>query len=263
MNKNLDYIKENYLIQLKSLNEYKTNIYFSILISTIFSLVSYFALIVISKNFSDILPWGNNEILFFTFFGGFIALFFGAFWFSGNLRYYILSGSLNAFLTKPVNVFIQYFFTSSVFFVLLTSLIHLVFLMYVIFFIFDIVYLDRLFYCFILGFLSGIFAIFIYQFFDSLAFFIKESNFLFHIYVQPQYVFDRFPAVMFKNWIKILSFFYAGAYIQSYSTAYYFGYISFSEVLNMYFYLIVLIIVFLILVYLVWKIGLKRYEAFG
>lgn len=261
--RNWDYVKEALKIKVKSLIEYKVNVFSGFLMSIIYSLLFVLFFVVIGTKFNDLLGWTFNEYFFYIIIIGFNATFFGTFWFSQNLRYVLLTGHINLFLTKPINYFLQHFLDSSTLIFGSSSLIYLCALVYYILTVGIQITLYEFLCVFILMFLTGIFFVLVHRFFDALRFFYKAEDNVFMTTYRMFYAnFDRFPATIFEGKIGFLTYFCANAYYGAYLTEFVFGQIGYSEVYTMFIYLIGLIFVFGTFIYLLWHFGLKNYEGY-
>ena len=263
--KSLDYIKCQMILSFKSLREYKANFFLGIFSTIMFTLIGFVFVFAIETAFRDILDWSFKEYFFFIIIHGFTVLWSAMFWFDLNLDKHILSGSINAYLTKPINPFIQYLFSVSHIFLAAGELIYTPMLIYFLIF----VYID---YTFVIllklalfVFLNIIFYISVYRMLESIAFFFKNSKVFFKFYNSYSNTFDRYPAIIF-NQSKFLYFFVflsVNAYSGTFATE-----ILFNNISSQFYWLLIKILfslsmICIFILILNWKIGLKKYEGFG
>lgn len=261
MDKYFSYLKELLWIKILVNKEYKINIYSSLMISLFSSIILLIIITVVRNQFGDLLGWNYQESVFFVFYIQTFITFSIIFYINSILGLRLLSGRFNIYLTKPINVFYQYFLSTLVIEVFIDFIIFF-FISVGLFFYFDL-YNDRLFFLLIFTFCATILNILIYRFFDSLAFIMKDNIFLFSLYSDYNEVFERFPAHMFKNRLRIVSLFFTNSLIGGFSLNYYYGYLNFNYIFNLFILIIFWIILFIILIVILWHYGLKRYEAYG
>lgn len=176
MNRNIEFMREIILIKLKSIKEFKSNLYLSTVLSFFITSINIVFLSIFINIFPSILPWTYIEIIFFGLLGSIIAMIFGNFVYNSALSRYLLNGNIIHILLKPINTFQYYFFESSLFFVFLSVIIDsILFGLFLIFFV--EIDLFKLVISFILALIGGIFYIVFYRFLDSLGFFIKDNFF--------------------------------------------------------------------------------------
>ncbi|MFW5704406.1 MAG: ABC-2 family transporter protein [Nanoarchaeota archaeon] len=263
MNRNLSYFWEWFIIGLKSMNEYKINIYFGIFVNIVFSIL----LFVFYSLLKNILPvtfgWGTPEFLFNIFWGSFFAILGGTFWFGGRLSRFLLQGDMNPILTKPLNSFLQYVLSTSEVFIFISSS-HNIFFIIVIFFIYaKEIFFERLFFAILFAFFGSLFFFLANRFFDSIGFYFKDARNIHKAYHTANDTFVRFPVIIFKNWIYIIGFLAGTTYFSALPTHYLFGHMPTIDFVNIFFILIAIEIVLCFLIYLLWKIGIKKYEAYN
>jgi len=256
-------MKESFFMRMKVLREYKSNLYSGLLASTGFSLVLLLFFSTFSNQFSIILNWTYKDYLFAIIISQFTALLFGSLAYGLSLSRELLDGNLNVYLTKPISVFLQQLNNTFLEEVIIISPIYFFLLIIYLIFIYPEFSFVRLFISMIFICFAGILFITTMRMFDSFAFFIKHFD-LGHLYMQSFYeTFDIYPAIMFKNTLKLISFFFANAYYGARVTEYFMGRTDFDTLLMYLAFILVLIIVCIVVIFMNWKIGLKKYEAFG
>ena len=197
-------------------------------------------------------------MLFLEFF-----LFLAYPWFR-RLSDVLLSGNFNMFLLRPVNTFVHYMFSMAEIGTIIVAFVYLLLLLLYLIFLIPTFNLLLLVITFFFSFLGCIFYASFNCFADSLAFFIKQNNFIRSTHFKINNAFAQYPAVFFENTpIKTFGMFIATSYFSAYATNFYFGYISFEELKILFLILICMIFVLFSLSFLLWKSGLEKYEAFG
>lgn len=97
-----------------------------------------------------------------------------------------------------------------------------------------------------------------------LHFFLKEIRFFKYAYDYSNNFFNSYPITFFENSSIYNIFIILGnSFYGVFITEYYFGYISFTKLISLISIAFILTIIFTILGLILWKYGLKRYEAFG
>jgi len=247
-----------FLLSLKQIKEYKAN-FLSVLLfdSILFFSTMLFYIIFLGDVSSDILGWGFNEfVLLFCFglLGGKFTWMFNLFGFSGRL----LSGELNLYLVRPVNVF---------FMAATNKMSGANFVTSVFLFVFSMIWLlvrefEHLFLVVVLMVFGWVMYSTLYCFMDSISFFLKNNTFIAAPLKRVNYMLQFYTISFFENSsvVKVFALFPCVMY----------SYIPIEvargnlEVLNLY--LLPLILSFIgmsLSIYFMWKFGLKNYEAFG
>jgi len=231
--RNLDYFKEAIKIQIKSLNEYKLNMYSGMILAFIFTFSISIFLYVVYVNFNDFVNWGFNEYYFFVIFNALIIILFSTFSFGMNLSNTILSGDLNMYLVKPMSTLWQYLINGlSLFLVFNAFSYFLLFIGFIFFHLEQFNYL-RLIIVLIFGTFAGFAHVFILRMLDSISFFIKNNTTFFNFYYSFKGVYDRFPLGLFNKSITYkIGLFFPNVYAGFFSSQYFFGHISFLELLK-------------------------------
>lgn len=261
MNSNLQLTKEVFLIKLKSIKEYPTNMYLGLLISFTMVFTGLILSYVLYASFKDIVPWSFKEFIFYLFYILFIAHLLFSFYIRSNLAITLLSGQFNTYLVRPRKVFFQYFIMEAGIVGLLNTIPYFVILS-VFLFLYDFI-ISRLLITIIYTFISSILIILIYHFLNSLGFFIKNINNFKESLMSQSIFFNRFPAVHFIEKFPYLYLLFPQIYFGGFILNYLFGYATLTLVTQMLFKIIILEIVLVLGIYSVWHYGLKKYEAFG
>ena len=253
--KHINFVKEIYVQAFKQLKEYSVN-FWSVFV---FDIVLFFVYLlfysVILGISSEFLPWNFLDFILFYFSISLITkltYFFRIKYFSSKL----INGDLNVWRTKPINTFIAISMQNK------DSAIYTTFL-----YIFPLGYIfyigdnSNYFLAFLLLFFSLIYYIFFIAFFQSLAFFIKRNEVFVKTSNQLHYLNEQFTPKVFEKSLLVFLYFLPSAL---------FGYF-FIEFLNERFeeffkYNLGIGLSFLFFIfgtYILWKVGLKKYEAFG
>lgn len=254
--RNISFVIARFKLAFKENSEYKVNLYSAIAINMmmIFVALLFFSVYI---NFSGvILNWNYTDFILYSF----IVL-------AGSKTYHIfaikhfktqlLRGHLNNGLIRPVNVYIFH----SLFYLMGPVLIIFPFLILVIatmiiYYSYVNVILFVLFFLFTL-----IYCSFFYSFFSSLAFFIKENDFLVTLSINTNHTVEIYTPKMFQTLSTIFIYLFPSAL---------FGYVS-IEILkgttdllfSLVPYILASFLFLTISIYFIWKIGLKKYEAFN
>lgn len=255
MKNNLTFIIEKFKLALKENSEYKINLWsaFIINIVVIIILILFFS---IFKNLAgDILNWNSYDFLIYT-----LLILTGSkshFIFSiRRMKQLLLFGTLNQILSKPINPFI---------FASVNSLKGPVLIIFPILFISTLILIYFADYSNYLLFLSSFcFGFIIYSltisFLESFAFFIKENSFLNLFYQESNRSVRLYTPKLFESFSK-------GFYFFPYALVAYFPLQILKGEVDLFFellpYFFILFFVLIIAIYFIWKIGLKKYEAFG
>lgn len=242
-------------LALKENKEYKINLWNAFIINIIYVLVMSIFYISINPLLEGIISWSNQDFLLFLLLHLFMGKFLIIFSIKG-LRFFLLSGEFNVILNKPINTFFH----------ISTQFSGPVFLIFVTLFIITSIaiileYMKNVFLFLLFFVLSSVYLVIFFSFFNSFAFFIKNDSFMQEI---PRKINNRLkeftPNVFQKTSIYEYLFIFPSV----------FGSFILVEILKgkTYFfsYLYIVIISFFILsfgTYLLWKYGLKKYEAFG
>lgn len=255
------YLKERIIIGIKTSKEYKANFWVG-LISHLFFTLSLGIAIYIVINVVGLIDLTLLELIFLMLHAQTMAMFFGLFRWGNKLQKVLLAGDLNSYLTKPRNTFIKYFFDHIPYFAIpypaIDFLLLLLFSLY-----FGILDVSKYLIIVLLSIPGGIFFISIFRLFDSFAFFMKENKFLVRSYYVIERGYEQFPVIIFKEKLYTLGFFVGHSLYGIFPVLYYFDKISLNTILEVYFYVIPVTLLLLVGMIVSWKIGLKKYEAFG
>jgi ABC-type uncharacterized transport system permease subunit len=253
--KYFDFIKERIKIGLKEAFEYKLNTWSAILMNTVYVGVMMIFFLTLSPLLENVLSWKIKDYFLYLIIGLVMSKFLILFSLK-QLAKNILLGAFNTVLVKPINPFLFFstqfggavFVTLGIFFFLMIAFILLFYkisLTFIIYFIFSIFYIS-------------LFS----SFFSSTAFFMKENSMFINI---PRKLNNRVREFTPKSF-ETYSF---GSLLYLFPSAAT-GFILVEFLKGNFEYIpIILKIIFpsfLIMVmgiYLMWKIGLKKYEAFG
>lgn len=253
----MSYITTKFKISLKIALEYKTNMYAGLIVTTLFTILTTFVLFVINNNFNILTEWTRNEYLVYVTFLQGIGIFFGTLAFNNTLSRKLLSGHINNYLTKPLNIFKQYLMD--------TLLIETIFIGIIYIILIPIIAPKNL--NLLIGLtiaiLGGILEVIIMKMMDSFAFFMKSNRPLFKLVESGEVTFRQYPASMFKNNVKYITYLFPITFFASIPTQITFGKLTGNQIINITIILISLITITSIITYTNWHYGLKRYEAFG
>lgn len=253
--RNLNFAKEIYIQAFKQLKEYPVNFWSLLYFDIIISVVYLFFYVIMQDITFIFLNWTYFDFIVFYLS---ISLITKATYFfqirAFNLK--LLGGDLNVWRTKPINTFLATSLQNKDSGIYTTF----IFVPIILFFILWGDFQNYLLAFFILLF-SLLYYIVFLDFFESIAFIIKENNFLIRMSKDIHYLNEKYTPKVFENSFLFFLYFLPTAL---------FGYF-FIEVLNgrtgdffNYFIGILTTFLFFILgLYLLWKYGLKRYEAFG
>jgi len=262
-NRNLIFIVESFRIGLKAMREYKINLYFGLLTHFFFTSVTFLSLFVVVPNLTSF-DLNISQLFFLVIYGQCFAMFGALFRYGGaKLGSILLDGQMNVFLTKPINIFLQYLFFGNPYYVCILLIIDICLMLFSGFyfgFINDFfVFLSALF----VSFFGAIFYVLVHKFFESFTFFSKEISFIKQVYNNVERVFHQFPFLMFDNYLKFLGFFVGFSVYGIVPVLWIFGLLDLSIFIFYFLLMIFFIVVFSFSIFLLWHYGLKRYEAFG
>lgn len=186
------------------------------------------------------------------FFGSKVKWFFSL----QFLRNHLIAGDLNLYLTKPINIFLfenmRMISGVNIIFIPLSLLLFIGFVLYGNY--------NNILFAFLLLIIGSILEVIFINFIESTSFFMKDNRFLSNIGYKLIYTNEKFTPIAFE---KLTSLFY----LLSTSIYGYFVIEILNNRFNQFFYFLPWIIrVYFILAlftYFMWKIGLKKYEAFG
>jgi len=240
--------------------EYKVNVYSIILEGTIWFSVAFFLLSIFSDILTDIVDWQIYDYFVFFMLADFIGVF-GRFVAEKRLVYNLLTGKINFYLNKPMKPFFLYYFSdfnTGIFSGLLMS-----FIINLVLHIFYWGEYNFTFLFFFLIFLLILMEIFFIMFMDSFSFYAKSLNL--NKVLEPlkyglllRLPYDFLKNFRFSNLFFLFSFYFVGALLIPILKNQEASYIILYILLICSF-----IILFLTGTIINWKLGLRRYEAFG
>lgn len=258
--KSYEYLKENLIILIKTLSEYKANMYSSIFLGIFWFTTIFLALLPISSIAKDMISWNLEMFVAYFLLCDLIAV--SARFFS--IRYIfrmLIKGDFNFYLTKPINPIFSIFlsrFSPATFAGVIMSLI-----LNIIFFTTIATNIN-----FSLLFFALFFAIFIFEnitniFFESTNFLLRNNLFLMPYQIFKFSILLVIPYEFFKNfylnWVfAIFSFTYISQLLipNLYQ----------NQITNISFHIysfIITSILMLLFSFIFWKIGLKNYEGYN
>ncbi|MEC8220658.1 MAG: ABC-2 family transporter protein [Nanoarchaeota archaeon] len=252
----LQFLKESFIISMKTSKEYKLNTYFMITFDIVLVLAKLLAFYIILELVGDVIQWTILDYFIWYV----LILIYWKFYWMHNLRGFsrlLLDGGLNQYLFRPLSPYLQ-INSNKMSFANFVSGILLLLLIYFIAFYQE--YSNYLFATgiMVLGFIS---FFLVRNTFEAFSFFGKNLNFVSNIYDEFDSVILRFtPRLFAETILRGVAFLFTGVY------GYFFVELMKGNFLefNTYFkYLFLLTILFLIVFTFMWKKGLEKYEAFG
>lgn len=257
--RNLNYLITKLYLCLKSLKEYKIDLYFSLISNFVF-LIVYYVFYIIFFNFIGILNWNNSDYLLF-----FVACWIGSLnslnFSLRNFHKTLLEGNLNRYLCIPINKYLGACLDTTSGKNLFTVILNVIVFVLIVFFVKYNVFL--LLFSLLLLFVGSFSFAIITNFIFVFSFYFKGIHLLYNSFFKEViYLNEKFTPVLFeKNIFK--SFFYM------LPSAFY-GYFvievlkgNFDKLLVYLPYFIILNLLLIILTYLIWKKGIMKYEAYG
>jgi ABC-type uncharacterized transport system permease subunit len=259
----LNYIKINFYLMIKELTEYKASFYSAFFVQ-LFFLPSFFLFVyVLSILFDEVITWTPIQIALFVLIEDTIRTLAGVFvWKKEYLSDTLTKGNLSLFISRPGGVAFKYFFQNLSPSAFSYVLVNIPFLLGIIFYV-GIDFLSFLLFV-IYSLLIMILYGSTYNLIYSLGHLIihLEKSF-FWLFYRVDALFVMYPAPFFKDFLYMKLFYIFPAFIigslimplfiNSYS----------ANLFQIVLLLILLILLQNILIYVIWKIGLKNYEAFG
>lgn len=256
----LEYIKVRMYLGLLREKEYKASLYTALLAHITFTVVIVISTLIVISNFS-FFEFSSVEIVFLILHSQMLTMFYGFLKWGDKLHLALINGDMNNFLTKPMNIFVQYILHYNLYVVFLLTVIDLFFLILVgLFFgILNFKYLLVLF----LSILGGVMFILFFRFFDSLAFFMKNNKLIARVYYDLDKTYNQFPFFLFEGVLKKVGLLVGYSIYALLPILWYFNKIELSFVLKVNFYVFLICLVLGFAIYFLWEVGLKKYEAFG
>jgi len=263
LKKNFDYLKVNFYLMFKNTVEYKANFYTNLFQSFIFAGINIFSFSILGSVFAKDLGWEIADYLIFTLLSFIIFSISGFFSWGKNLKYSLLKGDLNIYLTKPISVFIGHIFSnlSGVAFI---SFFFRFLVLISIFIYFNIMPQNILLVLFLILFLN-LLNLVIYQFLESLEFILKGLSDVFgKVYFSLFDTASTYPSPIFRdNSIKFLLMVFPSFFSGSLLVPMLRGYDFLIDPILQIEIIFGLITFFGLLIWINWHYGLKKYEAFG
>ncbi len=250
-----DFILTKFSLSYKENSEYKINLWSAILanISIVFVFILFFE--VLSSLISNILNWTRYDFILYSI----LILTGSKIYFIICIRKFnrfLLNGDLNTILTKPINPLFHQFFNNLrgpiliIFPILILIILILIFLGNY----------SNFLLAFLSFFLGFILLSLILSIAESLAFFMKNNFFIINLVQNINQSSRSFTPKLFENF-SILFYFLPYSLIGFFTIEILNGKVIFF--LNYLIIFLELILIFFILLLIIWKIGLKKYEAFG
>ena len=260
LNRNFQVIKESIIIGFKQAFEYRANLYSSLIAAITDTFISIFVFLVFVE-LTDSFSMSIYEIIFFILLK---QVGLDLFWSLQKGRYKVFNmitkGNFNLLLTRPVNIFILYTFRDFKARWLIISILY-----FIVLFSFIVSVGENIFKFFFVTFISvlvfGYLLISIIYCAESLGFF--KMNVKGNQIGGLNLTLAGFPPTMFEQFTYRFFLFLFPLVLFGVSTFYYFGRISLEFFLLSILISIILSLVLNIITYIIWEIGLKKYEAFG
>lgn len=253
----IDLLVERSKISIKALFEYKANLYSILFFDFILSLAFGLFLFVFGGLVSDILFWSNYDFIVY-----FIVLLIGAkFKWAFSLIFFshkLIKGDLNLVLTKPVSVYFFENLQERAGGTLVTApILFLIFLVCSYFFGFSFL---NVFYGSLILIFGIYYEIVLINFFESLAFYFKKNDFLVNLFFRVSFANETYTPKLFES--LTTGFYFLSTSIYGFFIV---------EVLNSRYdlflwilpWIVLIILVLKVLIYFIWRNGLRSYEAFG
>ncbi len=255
----LDFFKVNLFIMFQTMKEYKANLYSVFLIQIVFISISYFTSFIIASNFGQVIGWNFLDFLVYQVLIRIIYQFSGIFLWGKSISHSIINAQFNNHLVMPLNIKLKYYFnnlSSSGYIYILFSLCELLILL--IFFyqreINYLILLTTLLFLIVYHFL-------IHQSLETMGFHYKKLDHqLLRLYYPLTNILSSYPI----NYFQFFSFRNLLIFIP-HSILVFFIFPSSITISLFTFYVILIVVSFLLVLILIinWKIGLKKYEAYG
>jgi ABC-type uncharacterized transport system permease subunit len=259
----LDFFKKNFEIMWKLTVEYKTNFYMNLFEVFILSSIAFFSYFLIGGVFENFISWTLGDYVFFSFLIYICFIFGGFFSWGKRLDWQLLKGDFNIFLTKPLNPFIFYIFLNLSGWALI-SFFGRIFFIFLTIYLFDIK-LYNLGLAFLVFMLISINFLLVFQFLEALSFFGKKLSEIFGgmFYWDIFNINMNYPEIFFReSKLKYVLIFFSSFFVGSLLLPILRNYEIWNFWFQIYF-LVIFNLILIILLFIMWKFGLKRYEAFG
>lgn len=261
--KHLKFIKESFIVYFKTLTEYKGNMYLAFVLDTAWVISSFiFFSVLLNTVGSDIFFLSFSDMMLFSILSGLCFSAFGFLFWKEPFKDFLNKGNMNVLITKPINIWINYLFRDLNPGSFIFSMFEFLFAISIIIY-FKIQLFNLLFGALI--FMSiAFFTLTLFLMVYSFDFHFRGvgqilSNFVFFGNMQ----FERFPFALFQNsFIKFFLFGFPAIFSSSLLVPIIRNYPIWNLELQL-FILYGLILIFTIIIYINWKIGIKNYEAYG
>lgn len=256
LKRNVGFIMARLKLAFRENIEYKVNLYSAIAINLAMIFVTLLFFSVYIKFSGVILNWSYKDFILYSL----IVLAGSKSQFIFSIRGFktqLLKGHLNNGLIRPINPYIFH----SMFYLMGPVLIIFPFLLFMIYgMLFYYHYANILLFSIFFIF-SFIYSSFFYSFFGSLAFFIKENEFLVSASSNINNVVEWYTPKMFENISTTYIYLFPSAVLGFISVELLKG--NTNLLLRLLPYILTTFFLLIISIYFMWKIGLKRYEAYN
>ena len=258
--RNLEVIKESIIIGFKQAIEYKANLFSSLIAAitdTIISIAVFLIFVELTQSFAMTI----YEIIFFVLIKQAGLNFFWTFQ-KGKFKVFTMTtrGHFNMLLTKPINTFILYVFKElKIRWCIVSILYFLALLLFII-----LISENILMFLFV-----SLLSIICYGYLLISIIYCAESLGFFKMNVKGNQIgglnlrLSGFPPTMFEQFTYRIILFLFPLILFGVSTFYFFGRIGVDYFLLSILIATILSILFNLVTYILWRIGLRRYEAFG
>ena len=265
MRRNLVYLKANLVILWKRVIEYKANFFMYAIEHVLYMGSFLFFMDILYNLFFHTLEWDFKDYVLFFVLADWIVAFGGTFCFkTQHIIEQILRGTFNLHLYRPINRFLSYLFADFnldlAIYALMNPILHIGALIY-----FE-VDLQNVFYGALFWFLILVLFIALFNFVDSLNLIKVKITESFDVFLDTM-TFEtsrNYPFHFFKSFENRILLFFIGPlfFVGSLVVPILRGY----DIWNFWLQagiLLGLIIAFSLGTFINWRVGLKRYEAFG
>ena len=101
------------------------------------------------------------------------------------------------------------------------------------------------------------------RFTDSFSFFFKQPVSIRNIYSRMAHVYNRFPGVIFTGGLRKLAMMFPNVYFGAFAIHYLFGFSDLSTLYLQTGILLILLLISFVGTLLIWKVGMRNYEAYN
>lgn len=261
--RDLDYFRENIIIAWKTLLEYKLNFLFGFIEHLLYILSHLFLFFVLIENFGSELGWDMYDFFIFFVLTEISYIIAGFFIWKDWLYIYLKNGDFNTFLFRPQNPYIAFIFSMLNEYAILLLIID-VFLYSAIIFYFQIELVNLalgsiIFFLITILYITNIEMI---RSFDFIAKNIVPTT-LWPAFINVNEMFKKFPYNFFQtSFLKYIILFIPNVLVASLLMPILRGKEIFLPSIQISL-IISLIFIYIIIIKIIWRYGLKRYEAFG